>query len=436
MVVFVALALVMTPVQIGTPKSDTLKVEIDIVGSRPYVVGQAIDLQVRVQGDLNESLVLKPPIPADADLVSVDSLESPLLLDSTSQRRFAFRLVPRKEGELRLPAFQALQRDQSGRSRGLLLSVTRLPSLPSAPSWFLGGVGPIEVEQRLDPPQIRLGETTKLEIELRGPGAIGSLLTPLLPDFDRTGLNPAVEQLPVTSSIHPPHRIFRFQFRPTEAGEVTLGPLRVAWFDPKFRRFQTVISNSVTLAVANPPVLALDLIELPETPPSRVLPRRFLTAVMSAVVFVGILLFLFYRLKRFQRSDIKAKAKRCAKHQARRILKHPSTEVDAATIANALGCLVEHIVGRPVGAITAQELRRALGEVTREFELADRAEGLLRWADQLRFDPTVGSIDRQRLQETAERFFQDLSRSIDVQWTWTLSPSDAPLRSEESEIAE
>jgi hypothetical protein len=158
-------------------------------------------------------------------------------------------LFPARAGTLRIPGASLRCDGAATPVPGATLEVQPLPD--GAPPGFAGAVGGVRILTRLEPEQIRLGESARLWVVLRGPGNLWTVPPPLAED-DLEGVDvfaePPATELDADDELRV-RRTFRYQLVPRRAGRVTLPPVRVAWFDPAAGAYRLARAPARTLTV-------------------------------------------------------------------------------------------------------------------------------------------------------------------------------------------
>jgi hypothetical protein len=391
-------------------QADPLPVRIEGPPGGPQYVGQAIPIRVLVTAEGTEPTI-DPPIVDDLDVIPGPIEVRPIsassigtIVQETNLYRFTFGLVPRKSGALLVPSFRARVDGRSGAAEAFRLEPRQPPS-GGRPSWFLGGVGPLEVGLIARPEAIRLGDSAVVEVRLEGPGALGSTIRPTFRVSDRDGSPVTVEPMPATSSNDPPSRVFPFRVRPISAGGTTIEPVLVSWFDPGSRGYRTVSSRGVSIRVEDPPEFdpsAVEVAMIEDAPGGNSLASGRLGRAIGAIGAAGVIVMIAWRWDRRRRRS----PARYARHQARRIeASHGPDRADL--VAEALAGYLRRAIDRPEGELTPPEAREAIGEATGDPELSDRAARLVVGCDAARYS---GRADEDGLENAAE-LFRELARA-------------------------
>ncbi|QDV38055.1 BatD family protein [Tautonia plasticadhaerens] len=376
-------------------QAEGLPVRVEASTRGPHYVGQAIPFRVLVTAGATEPTVEAPTapeldvIPATVEVRPVSASSIGTIVQETNLYRFTYFLVPRRAGPMLVPAFRARADGRSGASGPTRLE-PKLPPSEGRPSWFLGGIGPLEVGVVARPGATRLGESAVVEVTLDGPGALGSTNRPTLRLGDGSEDGAAVEPMPPRSSDSPPSRTFPFRVRPGSAGTTTIEPVLVSWFDPGSRSYRTVGSGGVSLRVEDPPGFdpsAIEVASVGEEPRARGPGDRLgaALAAIGAAGSAGVLSVLAWGWGRRRRRS----PGRFARRQAARI-EAADAPTRAGLVSEALAGYLSRAIGHPGGELTPPEARGAIGLATGDPGLADRAARLVEACDTARYSGRAG----------------------------------------------
>ncbi|HEX4403746.1 MAG TPA: BatD family protein, partial [Polyangia bacterium] len=139
------------------------------------------------------------------------------------------------------------QRDVTLRAQARRLEVADLP--PGRPATFTGAVGSFQVSASLAAQAIRAGEPTTLTIRVKGDGSFARLTSDGLPSSD--ALKTYGVKTAFTRGTNPiaGEKVFTQTVVPTKAGDLTVPPVAVSYFDPQTRRYVTRRTMPITIAV-------------------------------------------------------------------------------------------------------------------------------------------------------------------------------------------
>jgi hypothetical protein len=330
--------------------------------------------------------------------------------------------------------------------------------LEGRPAVFLGGVGEFSVHASAMPIAIRVGQEFIYRIELTGPAAWGTTSRPDLGRFQRVPLALRIEDLPDERTTEPPATTFAYRIRPSRAGSGALPAVTIASFDPRSMRYITKATQGVPIkAVAVP---AFDPKTIDYVAPDYDRNRRLAAAWTSATILLiiglgaaGLAVLIHRRGLRTSRSG-PAAARRLARKVLRDLNKTPvervvhylcedaqqsgwvrygrtsprMIEAAARKITDGLIAYAKAGVGRPPGAITADEARQAVVRCSESQDLGDLAAELIERCDQALFAARPQGDDALALLETARGLFSALG---EVSIAHKSGVSESPVRASE-----
>lgn len=291
-------------------------------------------------------------------------------------------LFPERSGSLRLAAPEGLCRSGARRTAvavpEVVLSVVDWP--PGAPEGFSGLVGPVAVHRTVTLREVHLGESVRVALMLRGPGALWALPSPYDRELPGAELFPRRPELVLergrTLQLR---RHFVYDLVPREPGPLPLPALEIPWLDPATGRYGATRSPAVTLRVLPRAVPApAPASPEPAADPSAEGPgaRSGVAAALLAVLGVALAGAAGLRRRRRRRGSGEVEA---ALRQARAA---PGAREAGPALERALrAALRRHVPD--VGALTPAELAARDGlappvrEAARQLALVERA----------RFDP-------------------------------------------------
>jgi hypothetical protein len=246
------------------------------------------------------------------------------------------------------------------------LTVVPLPPLP--PAGFCGAVGEFTLQASTTASAATVGSSVPLRLEVRGAGNLermAPLPPPSLPGFHVQG---------VTSAMVAGARVFTLDLLPLRAGTTEVPPVPFVAFSPRERRYVTLASAPVPLAVSPTPAG----VELPPRVRERIyLDRRELAAANEwplwryAALAGGVLVFVHLLRERRRRAMFD---RRRAAHHERLVAALASDPVEAlvafdACVLHAAGDATtvegawQQLAQRPVPAaavVQLQAMRQAL----------------------------------------------------------------------------
>jgi len=189
-------------------------------------------------------------------------------IDGVRYNRFVVArhvLVPLKTGSLVVPAVAArigfrsasLFAPQQVVERASREMVVEVDSRPAAPEGFAGAVGDLTYTARLNPKKITYGESAVLSIELRGSGNLPLVEAPAMwPRCEDCESYPPEEESAVTVDGRGIRgtRVWRKTLVPRRSGELELGAVDLAVFDPATGSYRESSLGPLRLVVEPPPV--------------------------------------------------------------------------------------------------------------------------------------------------------------------------------------
>ena len=260
----------------------------------------------------------------------------------------------------------------------------RVAELPDAgrPPDFSGLVGALSVELAARPTRLALGGSTRLEVTLRGDANLWDARDPLtgVSGLDGVELFPARPRLELEPGVQlGVRRTFAYDVVPGREGRIVIPALRVPYFDPEQRRYQTATSPELALEVS-PRAPAQDAARPPKPEPApSATPSRLPLWALVALAAGGLLIWMLRRRARGARgADILAELEAAG-----------TAEDEAARLARALRLSLEP---RLAGARSApvEELHAPPGAEP----AVGRALALLAQIERSRFDPQAPPVPR------------------------------------------
>jgi hypothetical protein len=133
----------------------------------------------------------------------------------------------------------------------IALFLLQVPPVAGRPADFSGAVGgPFVAAARVDRPSVAVGDPVELTLTVTGPGDLSGLRRPdlkRLSDFaSRFDVRDGLE----SHSPHPPSRRFTYWLRPRSADVSAVPRVKLVYYNPAVRAFQTTYSEPVPLRVA------------------------------------------------------------------------------------------------------------------------------------------------------------------------------------------
>ena len=336
-------------------------------GPGPYFVGQSIDLRVVVAGG--------EPIAVTAPKVAGGVV-------TTTGAAGRFRVVAERSGVLIIPPMAVRAGGRSGRTAPLRLTVRDLPAA-GRPASFLGGVGELKAEAEARPVTIRVGEPIEFRVRLTGPGARGSTGRPTLSGQALKDLLIQVAPLPSEATDEPPTRVVRYRLRPGRAGEGTLPPVAVAYFDPKAERYFVRATSGIAIRVEQAPAFDPGGVRYVTTDGAG--SARFAWMVVGSVgLGLGLSIYGIRGVMR-RRGRVRSRPRALAAQLAGEIRGLGTGMVAARRITEALADYLAEATGGTVGALTPEEARRGIAGVSGDEALAGSAARVVTGCDEVRY---------------------------------------------------
>lgn len=135
------------------------------------------------------------------------------------------------------------------RARPIALNVKPLPS--GRPDNFTNLVGQFGLSVNLSNPEIKMGESTTMSIELSGMGNIKDAVLPFNPQLSAFKV---YDDKPVTDTVRSEKGIqgtksFKRALVPTQSGEFTIPTLTVSYFNPRTEQYESLESPALSVRV-------------------------------------------------------------------------------------------------------------------------------------------------------------------------------------------
>ena len=173
---------VVCSIAVASLGSEPLRLETEL-GPGPLLVGQAIELRIRLVASGHRPEINLPLIPrVRAWIVGIK--QRPIVRSSIGSIvgeenaiLIQIRLVAERPGMFQIPAIPIRIDDRTGRSRSIQVEIHPVPSA-GRPAEFLGGVGPFSLEAEASPKVIRLGQEIDFRVKVSGPAAWGMFRAP------------------------------------------------------------------------------------------------------------------------------------------------------------------------------------------------------------------------------------------------------------------
>jgi hypothetical protein len=394
----------------------------------PHFVGEGIELVLVVLGAAERPRVELPRIQG-AEVWQSASETKPILTTRigemvAQQRVFALglRVLPARPGTLEVPSITVTAQDRTARSQATRLQVQSVPHA-GRPAEFLGGVGNFALTAEVVPSIVRTGQEFEYRIKVTGPAAWGMRERPELGRLARLDLGLRIEQLPDLVNHEPPERSFVYRIRPTKPGEAVLPPIVVAALDPATSRFVSHKTLGVPIRVVAVPSFDPATIDLGASARRS---RQASWAAWASVTLLAILVvcgFMALRLKRRNGSPAHgpSAARRYAAQLATQLASdenrptskashHGLSLVAAQVVRDELIRYLAIGIGRPKGALTPDEARGGVAQLTGSDQLAGDACRLAARCDEVLYREILGEASPHDVWDEALGFFRALGQ--------------------------
>ncbi len=361
----------------------------------PVFVGQGVEVTVGVAGTTERPRVTVPTLEGASITLNGTELR-PISTSAIGDQvfgrnfyRFRYRVVPRRAGTLTIPPFLSSVAEKSGASTPLKIQVRAVPQAGRT-SEFLGGVGNFAVDATAEPASVRRGQVIAYRIEVRGPAALGINAAPALKRLPR-GLE--IERKADVVSADSETHTFVYAVRPTEAGGMTIPPVRISAFDPESERYVTRVAPGVPIKVTD--VAAFNPARVSDPEPiirtaGESLPRIVVAVSTAALAGVAILI-LGMRWKRFRAKHLRSRRRVEAVRDA------GSDAELARVVAEALVGYLSQSVDREPGALTPGEAEEGVERATGSAPLAAMAREVVERCDAVLYGNSAAeSIELRR----------------------------------------
>ncbi|MFN3875057.1 MAG: BatD family protein, partial [Flavobacteriales bacterium] len=362
-------------------------------------------------------------------------------------------LLPQRSGTLRIePMAISFIVNRSFFSRGTPVDarsnaaeITAMPLPAGAPPGFNGAVGELELTVKADRSEVKVDEAIEVEVKLEGRANLKLIEAPNLQfpsDFEV--YEPRVaDRIGVSQGGMSGSRGFQYTVIPRHDGTYTLGPLTIAYFDPKAGTYKTISSPSLTIAVAPgeggpasasaPRVQRADVATLDtdiryiRTGDMALRPKdRWLfgswhwLAGMSAPPLAFALLIAWSRKRQRDRADATGMRRRAADRMARKRLREAEAALGAddsgrfhAALSKAIQGYIADKLGLGIAAINAEAIEQRLAKATEAKEIATDATRLIAECEMARFAPAVDK-PRRELYHEAVNLIQRIERAAEA----------------------
>jgi hypothetical protein len=299
------------------------------------------------------------------------------------------------------------------------------------PPDFNGAVGRYEISASAAPTDVSVGDPITLTLRIRGTGQLQGLGAPLLSRIETLTRDFKVPDEPLAGRVEGSAKIFTQTIRAAHAGVKRIPPIPFSFFDPRRGRFETAYSQPVPIRVKQ--ASSLSLSQVVEAEPARPRANRPLVersegllanyadipsllvsqqvefgwpsaAVLAGCPAAYAALFLVRRRSDRYSTDSAYRRRSRAAAEARRRLHEAgraSGPAAAAQIHAAVTGYLADCLNLPHGALTREDVRRALSERGIDDSTAAETDGLLADVEMAEFaglaaGPTADLVERAR----------------------------------------
>jgi hypothetical protein len=315
----------------------------------------------------------------------------------------------------------------------LVVEVQRLPEA-GKPNDFCGVVGELTVRVSLDRGAIRMGEAATLTARVSGWGNLDAM------DAPRLALPPGLRQYqssehreaapkPLGDSYRMEGQaLFDHVIIPTTAGEVTIPPVHVSYFDPTAGRYATARGGLLVLRVlpgaggplpdAQAAMQGAQLRPLPDRltsyVPGRLLTTPLVVSQLLALAWLAVALALYRQRVMLAANPCLARA-RGAKRRALALLREarrlPPKEA-ADHLATAIATYFGDKLGVPSATVSPVTVGPLLRQRGVDSEACERLVALLQEWDRARFSPSASATPSAAMAQAAASALADLDRVL------------------------
>jgi hypothetical protein len=304
------------------------------------------------------------------------------------------------------------------------------------PALFLGGVGRFTVEAEAIPKVVRVGQELEFRLKVTGPAVWGMTDHPDLSRFERLPIRPRIDPKPDLTTDEPPSRTFVYRIQATRVGEAVLPPVGIASYDPALSRYLTRVTAGVPVRVVAVASFNPATIDVPDASPgSDRLPPMAWVAWISSAMLLAVAFGMLARVRRrlrLIRPPGPATARSYAARLARSLEPVKAIAVAGRPGDQAVGSdqleeepyrdsarlvseeLIRYLqlgIGRPPGALTPDEARQGVSELTGSENLGGQAGRLTARCDLVQYGHGhAARQDARRLIEDARGLFKALGR--------------------------
>lgn len=406
------------------------------------IVGEALHLVIVAYGSQGNFREISPNEPSLADFLSYSVVESshdePAYRTEIAGRTYIAKklreyiIVPLKTGTLRIGTMvAALQGNRAtyppqGSPHGYNVEsqpidlIVRNAPLEGRPAEFIeGDVGDYQLTAQLSPREIDAGEFAELIVEISGRGQIPSQV--LLPEgsglvWDPPTLRGGPE---VVDGELSGKRILKFPLQAKINGHLSLGEVRLPYFDPQAGKYREARASLGTLVVneralpppqkndqeAKPTVASLPEVEFSLPPRTKLgtwhhAANPPISGLAWALLYLAPLLcLLFSPLRRLASSLLQGRSSKREKNAASHTLRDADRALSSGDknqcltlIERALYLAVDQVSGQRNRGHLRSELSRHLEKAGLPTNLAEQSQSLLQSCEEARFSEIAVSI--------------------------------------------
>lgn len=296
--------------------------------------------------------------------------------------------------------FQQAQRKQFS-TEPMALDVRPLPEA-GKPSDFSGLVGAPRISAQLSARDVEVGDSVTLTLSVQGSGDIRDLPAPALEggaDVKTYDDQPSFKSSTGQNGFEGT-KVFKKAIVPLKAGDITLPPFHLNYFDPKTGQYQTVSTDPIPLHVkpsSHPEANALAVSKGPETQENNPLARietpaltpkikKILIGTALALLLVFVVLWLWKRRLDHIRSDPSFRRRKKAAASALSAVRHLPQTSDREfpeKAAHILRSFLGDKTGIDGGSLTPAEVHPRLESLGMTYETREATRKFLENCDAL-----------------------------------------------------
>ncbi len=347
-------------------------------------------------------------------------------------------LFPLRVGELSIGPMRVNYQSRSLRgevvreSKPLTIHVTDAPLAGRPVGFRSGDVGEFSLHADVEPRDVFAGGAVSVKVKVRGTGNLPSTLpTPTAKGVE--WLDPEVkEDIDAVHGVMRGERVFAYIVRLREPGTIDLGEVRLPYYNPQRRRYDTARAVLGHVIVRENPTVSQEKTEvdrfaavgeprphLGEVPKQRFQPTDHLTywialfATPLSVVLAGAGWTLLRRIRKSVRSwrNSLDRQVRISLRDADTAKKRGRSADAAAIVERAVHGMIEASTGVKSRGVLRTALQDRLIDAGLSESDAHEAVGVLETCETLRFDPTADQGDIDALLQRARSLNSFLSKT-------------------------